>query len=632
MLCCIFFCNAFSFAQTEEKTTPLSEVEIRTYRSRVEGVGKKQEYFDSLQMQRYTSTELSKLLAQESGIYIKSYGPGNIATGTLRGGNASQIAVVWNGINIQNRMLSQLDLSQMPVFMFDQVGIDYGGSSASWGSGAVAGSILLNSNTELNKGKSLLLFGSAGSFNQGGLGFRFTNSNMYSASTTRVFVSSAANNYRYALNDADKLQVLKHANSQLASVLQEFKRQLPGGRSISINIWLTGNQRLLPNYITNQSKAQQIDNTIRSNVRYERYHKKTKSSAMLALLRDGISYNDSSSAVYNKSAVASAIVETDNLYHWKTHVLNYALNLTGSTANSEAYGGNKQMYSLAAMLANRFSFKQEKLILLVSARQEMYSTKSLPFTCNIGTTYRIKNRIVLQANAAKVFRQPSFNELYWVPGGNPQLKPEKGYSADGNLIVYKNSMSWNFKAELTAYARLISNWILWLPGANGQASPLNVQEVFSRGTETKWLVSHISKKHSLSFQLHSAYVLSTVRKSSIENDASLGKQLIYTPRYSGNAVVHYRYKLVFAEWMQQYAGYRFTASDNAAWLMPYTVANVRLGIEASQKLPVQIVAQCNNVFNQNYAIVSARPLPLRNYQLQVIYKLKIKATEKKQAT
>ncbi len=629
MLCCIFFCNTFFIAQTIEKSTPLAVVEIRTYRIRLEGAGKKLEGFDTLQMQRYAGSDLSKLLAQESGVYIKNYGPGNIATTSLRGGNASQTALVWNGVNIQNRMLGQVDLSQLPVFMFDMVGVEYGGSSAAWGSGAVAGSILLNNNTVYGKGKNLLLFGSAGSFNQGSLGFRFSDSRSYGVTTTRVFVSSGANNYLYRISDVNALQNLEHARSQLATVLQEFKKLLPGSRHLSLNVWLTANNRLLPNYITNQSKAIQNDNSIKSILRYERFHNKTKSSAMLALLRDGIVYNDSVSASYNKSAVTSLIGELDNLYHWKKHVLNYAVNLTSAAAKSDAYAGTKYMHSLAAMLANRFSFRNERLVLQVNARQEFYSTGSYPFTWNAGGAFKLNKTIQLQLNAAKIFRQPTFNELYWVPGGNPLLKPERGYSADGTVLFRGKMKIWNWLIEGTAFARIVSNWILWLPGANGEASPVNVQEVLSRGTETKWLLSKNTNKSTLSFQIHSSYVLSTVRSSSIVDDASVGKQLIYTPRYSGNASIHYRFRLIFVEWMQQYAGYRFTSSDNAAWLMPYTIATVRLGVEASQKFPLQLTAQCANVFNQEYAIVNARPMPLRSFQLQVIYKLKLKTTNKK---
>ncbi len=61
-------------------------------------------------------------------------------------------AILWNGFNIQNAMLGQTDLSLLPAVFFDEVEIEYGGSSAVWGSGAVAGSIHLNNRAGFGRG------------------------------------------------------------------------------------------------------------------------------------------------------------------------------------------------------------------------------------------------------------------------------------------------------------------------------------------------------------------------------------------------------------------------------------------------------------------------------------------------
>lgn len=624
VLFCIVVAMQFGFSQKSDTVISLLDVEVRVYRDRLEGVGKKQESFDSLQMQRFLASDVSKLLAQEAGVFIKNYGPGNIATTTLRGGNAAQTAVIWNGINIQNRLLGQLDFTQLPTFMFDNAGVDYGGSSAAWGSGAVAGSIFINNRTEFGKGKSLLAFLNGGSFEQAAGGFRYSSSEQFQVSTTRLFVNTAANNYLYKTNGSENLLQLQHANNQLASFMQEYRRLLGRGRQLAFNIWLNANNRLLPNYITNQSAATQKDKSIRSTLLLERYHRRTKSNAKLAALHDVINYSDSSTLNFNKSAVTSLIAELDNYFHYKKHVLNYAVNLNSAFAKSDAFDNTKTMHNAAVMLANRFNFFAGKILLQTNVRQELYSNGAAPFTFNGGMALKLKKLVVLQVNAAKVFRQPTFNELYWQPGGNTKLLPEKGYATDGSVTYNGVANNWRWSIEGTVFARLISNWILWLPGAYGQASPINVQQVFSRGSETKWLLSQYTKNTTVSLQIHSSYVLSTVRASKLPDDAAVGKQLIYTPRYSGNASLHLRYKFCFIDWLQQYAGYRFTASDNNAWLLPYSVTNVRLGLEPIKKYALQITLMCNNAFNTEYVVVASRPLPYRNYQLQVIYKIQNK--------
>src|SRR6476469_9204389 len=98
---------------------------------------------DTLTLARYNTTSVSDLLSNQSTVHIKSYGNGNIATTSLRGGSSYQTALLWNGLNIQNAMLGMPDLSIIPTLFFDNVTVEYGGGSALWGSGAVGGCIHL---------------------------------------------------------------------------------------------------------------------------------------------------------------------------------------------------------------------------------------------------------------------------------------------------------------------------------------------------------------------------------------------------------------------------------------------------------------------------------------------------------
>lgn len=54
---------------------------------------------------------MAEWLGRENGVFIKNYGPGNIATITQRGLGAAHTAVLWHGLNIQNNTLSTIDFS-----------------------------------------------------------------------------------------------------------------------------------------------------------------------------------------------------------------------------------------------------------------------------------------------------------------------------------------------------------------------------------------------------------------------------------------------------------------------------------------------------------------------------------------
>ena len=59
----------------------------------------------------------------------------------------------------------------------------------------------------------------------------------------------------------------------------------------------------------------------------------------------------------------------------------------------------------------------------------------------------------------KVYRFPTINDLYWNPGGNRNLNPENGYSADFGLLWTKNYPNTKLYFEPTIYSRWIEDWI-----------------------------------------------------------------------------------------------------------------------------------------------------------------------------
>src|SRR5688572_6926564 len=69
---------------------------------------------------------LSDKLIDETSFYLKTYGNNQLSTITIRGTTASQTAVLWNGININSPTLGQTDFSLIPLFLFDDVSVQYG--------------------------------------------------------------------------------------------------------------------------------------------------------------------------------------------------------------------------------------------------------------------------------------------------------------------------------------------------------------------------------------------------------------------------------------------------------------------------------------------------------------------------
>jgi iron complex outermembrane receptor protein len=606
-----------------QDTTLLKEIDVTAQKINFSELGKKTHKLDSNALQQFVYNTVADALSLNSSVFIKSYGPGALTSTSLRGGNASQTAVLWNGFNIQNAMLGQIDLTLLPTVLFDQVNVEYGGSSSLWGTGAVAGSLHLLNKPKFNNGVSTKVNVGSGSF---GLFNASTNVEFSKAkffSSTKAYIQNSINNFIYkdTLNKERLLNEQKHASYSFKGVLQEFKFILNKKQTLSVNAWYNLGYRQIPsNNLVQINKAYQKDNNLKVTVNWNYIGAKLNSSIKAAVFNDVVVYNDSLISLNSKSTVKNIIIENENIINWgKNHSINFGANLTSGQAISDNYNGVKKLTKIAFLVGNKFSLIKDKLIIYPVARAEYFSVGKLPVTGNLSIEYKVFKNITAKVNGAKVYRQPTFNELYWQPGGNINLFPEQGYTFEGDLIYTKKINGFLFSLSGAAFYRMIDNWILWLPGANSFPTPVNVQQVFSRGTETSCKLEYVKNKFRVTTNVFTAYTLSTVNSSSQENGNTKEKQLIYTPRYTVNSNLTLAYNNTFITYYHQYVGYRFTSSDNTQWLLPYNYSSLRFNLKGvlGKETKMIVYAACNNLFNQNYTVVSGRFMPLRNFEIGI---------------
>ncbi|HET9136553.1 MAG TPA: TonB-dependent receptor, partial [Candidatus Kapabacteria bacterium] len=174
----------------------------------------------------------------------------------------------------------------------------------------------------------------------------------------------------------------------------------------------------------------------------------------------------------------------------------------------------------------------------------------------------------LIASYTKLYHAPTFNELYWKIGGNPNLKPEagNGYELTADISPIER---WNIKA--TGYLNEIDNQIVWVPGSVW--SPDNVERVRSYGVELTSSFSYpIDEIYSI--DLRGGLMLQhTVNLT--EGSINYGNELIYSTPLRWNVAVTGR-----ANYIGQltlgiiYRGHRYTDFANNGKLQPVGVTNV----------------------------------------------------------
>ena len=357
--------------QSQTKDTALhqlQEVIILQNKQQQFETSKKHSEIDSLILNRYSTTSLADLLANQSTIHIKSYGNGNIVSTSMRGGNANHTALLWNGLNIQNTMLGQPDLSIVPTSLFNNISLEYGGGSAIWGSGAIGGSIHLQNNTSFNQGFKTKLQMSLGSFDSRKINSGVLLSYKKIVSNTNIYYNTCENNYNYK-DTTDKENPNKkvtHANYTSKGLLQELSFRITTFQKLNIRAWYNVVNRNLPSFTGALSKKNQVDENLKFNIDWNYSKRNLNSVIRIGYFNDQLNYNDTlANYSFSNNTIKTIIIENDNTYKYKNHQLNIGANFTNYNSVLFSSSINKDT-SLNHILSKTAFFAAYKLSLFHS--------------------------------------------------------------------------------------------------------------------------------------------------------------------------------------------------------------------------------------------------------------------------
>ncbi len=615
----LFFSSAFCYAQINliDTTRQLKEINVIANRLTDFSTGTKVDVVDSLVMFQHINKNLSDLLSDESPVFIKSYGLGALATSSFRGGSASQTALLWNGFNINSPMNGVVDLSLVPVNFMDAISVQYGGVSALWGSGAVGGAIHLNNTAKFNSGVTTKVNVSTGSFDVYNQQVSFEFSKRKFISSIKLFNTTSKNNFQYnnvfSANDAKVIQT----NAELKSygLLSENYWLIKENQKINLFFWCQHTDRNIPpTMLQFRNESNQIDNNYRITSEWKYEKKKIVTYVRGAYFNESLIYSDKTYRATDVNVSQSIIIEAESKIKLNSqHSVNIGINDTYVTAVASGYINKPQQNRTAFFASYLYTTKNEKLKTAASIRQEIIKNKFVPFTYSAGADYQFIKWLGFKANFSKVYRIPTFNDLYWSMGGNPNLLPENGYSEEAGLKLKLKNNNILFSSDVTVYNRTIKNWIIWLPGIS-YWSPQNIMSVWSRGMETNSTLAVKLNNFKISISVLTNYVVSTNQQAKSANDASVGKQLIYVPMYSGHAKLSIEYKQLSFSYRHNYTGYRYTSTDNTEYLKPFYLGSLYVSYKTRIKnVATVFYVQVNNIWNEEYQVMLSRAMPQQNF-------------------
>jgi iron complex outermembrane receptor protein len=212
-------------------------------------------------------------------------------------------------------------------------------------------------------------------------------------------------------------------------------------------------------------------------------------------------------------------------------------------------------------------------------------------------------------------RLPTFNELFWEPGGNPDLRPERSLSAEGGL-VFGADAGGRWEVQLTAYRVATSDRIVWLPGASGIWSPRNLRTVISRGVEAE--VAWTSPGGVVRLSVNGTRAEARRTSEDFPGDPAAGGLLPYVPRgtLGGTAVAHAGPLLLSVTYA--WTGERFADEVNARVLPAYGVADAALSFTLhAVAVSWTLKGEVFNLFDTSYSILPLYPMPMREFTLTI---------------
>ena len=642
----------------------LREVTV-TGRRPMKDIGVQKTVFDSLALKENIALSMADVLTYNSSVFVKSYGRATLSTVAFRGTSPSHTQVTWNGMRINNPMLGMTDFSTIPSYFIDRASLLHGTSSVNETGGGLGGLVKLSTTPDVGEGVNMQYVQGIGSFSTFDEFLRFTYGSDRWQVSTRAVYSSSPNDFKYVNHDK-KLNIYDddhhiigqyHPTERNRSgsykdlhILQEVYYNTLRGDRLGLSAWYLNSNRELPMLTTGYGDEADFENrqreqTLRAMASWDHNRRTWKTGLRAGYVHTWMAYDyrreitpgNWSSMTRSRSRVNTFYGQAEGEYNpvkqWyftanvSAHqhlVRSQDKNIILQDGNKAVVGYDKGRIELSGSVSAKWQ-PCDRLGMSVVLREDMYGTRWAPVIPAFfidGTVSRAGN-VMLRASVSRNYRFPSLNDLYFLPGGNPDLRSEHGFTYDcgasfdiGKVGVFSldGSLSW--------FDSYIDDWIIWLPTTKGFFSPRNVKEVHAYGIEAKANLA-VAPRRDWQIDLNGSYswTPSVNRGEKMSPaDQSVGKQLPYVPRHSASVTGRLSWRSWSFLYKWAYYSERFTMSSNdytlSGHLPPYFMSNISLEKNLSFKpLDLQLKVAVNNLFDEEYLSVLSRPMPGINFEI-----------------
>jgi iron complex outermembrane receptor protein len=621
--CVLFLTYNITYAQTVSDTLQLDEIEVVA--TRIQQPLHLQptniHVIDSTRLELLESLSVAEMLASQSSLVIKEYGPGGLAIASQRGLSSEQIQVLWEGIPINTPMQGQVDLSLLPTQFFSDIQVSSGTPSTAFGGGSLSGALYLGSDWQ---GPSYLsVKQEGGSFGQ----WQSSLQGRYQENGLLVSVKSlydyAKNDFKYYNRAYNRFEKREHNRSERSNVMASVGKKGNNGRWKTTFWWGNSDNHLPGSILSSNSRARREDKTVRWLSSYHRQLGKAEWSVKNYLSRLGLNYFDPATGTQSFSTTRRWMVSSNVSYPVKQNILlkgEISGELTGVETNN--YTSDKYRQQFSILTNPELVFWDQQLRIYPALRLDVYSDFGSVVSPSLGINYElIPYRMYVRGQLSRDFNPPTFNALYWGQSGNPNLKAERSNGSEIGIKVTPGTRLGITSLDLTAYVTRVDNGIRWYPNNNGVYVPQNVQQVTTKGIEAQLKNRFIfGQSWQLNFNQQATLTRSEISEARFPGDEAVGNQARYIPQWKYNGSLKLRKGIGTALLQYRWVSRRYVTEEESrsSSLDPYQVLDARIQLQKQVGgIDVTARAGINNILNENYEVVQWYAMPQRNFTFSI---------------
>ena len=614
-----------------DTTVALPEIQINATRYRFEAtdIPARVHTLDRSALEAAAARNLSEALDRTSSVHLRRYGTG-LATASIRGASSSQSLILLDGMPLTDPQLGQVDLSLVPAALLESVAVMHGPGSSLFGANGVGGVINLTSRSHDTHPRYGVFQGIAGPFGErtieallGGRGrrikgivagqygeetgdFPYVHPSLLPQTTVRRVGADRA--YWTLFGKVDRLS--ERAQTSIGVWLTRFERGLPGSTAfpprderqwddftrISAQHFM-----LLP-----QGSVMLRGNTQFSALRYK--------NPFLQIDDTGRTTSASGEILYSMALGSRA--------HTRIGLESALRRASHPSLSSRAKEVQVSGYVLTDISLNRVRvFPSVRLDRFDLPEKTHMAALSPALGINVNPAFL--SSLYIKARVGKAFRSPTFNDRFWQPGGNPDLRPETSVGYEGGMVWHPPAASgWLlFHTEVTGYHQRVEDQISWMPTENGYWAPFNVDRVISKGLESSLRLEARLDKHA-ALRTEVFYTITDSRNRSDPEAESYNEQLRYTPKYGLKLITGASRRIgkaeIALEVFARRTGERAITTDGLSVLPAYWTGDVHFKTAwTSRGVQLSLRFLLENVFDQSYEVIKGYPVPPRLLRVQL---------------